>query len=621
MKTKISFHNGLMLALLAFSALSSRAQWITQSFDLKAGWNAVYLHVDARHATLDSLVGADVTNPIQEIWLWAPPPDTVQFIKDPQTPTTGNNWLSWTRSGSPTPTLLRLPGNVACLVRVTSDYTWNLKGKVVAPTHEWTGSGLNFLGFPTLPGTSAPTFDSFLTPAPDLKIGSEIFRYVGGAITDNPKQVLDLTTTKVRRGEAFWIRSATFNHYFGPFDALIGNSAGLDFGDSGGQQSFRLRNRTKSQITVRLQMVASEAPPTGQTTIAGIPPILMRGAINLTDLTYPYSTLSTPATVTLKPDGEPGSDVEVILGLNRSAMNFPAGSTVAGILRMTDSLNYLQADIPVSATVSSTGGLWIGSVVVNKVNQYLTTYQTAATTGDMNTVLTTLGLLPAPAGVSYALDEASRRIIKFVNGNGSYLVKNVNTDSTAVARPYSLRLIVHNNAATKATLLQHVFVGMNTAGDQIVATKESLLDPNKLATARRISAAHLPFSENNNGWLFSGPLTAGANVVASASTAYDDQSSNPFLHTYHPDHDNLDALFQTQLGPGEESYTINRQIRLITSPPADNFNSLTAAGTQLGGQYIESITLTGRAGFTRTFDVSGGFLLNRITTTPTLTSN
>jgi hypothetical protein len=47
-----------------------QAQWITQSLDLKAGWNAVYLHVDASHETLDTLVGADQANPIQEIWMW-----------------------------------------------------------------------------------------------------------------------------------------------------------------------------------------------------------------------------------------------------------------------------------------------------------------------------------------------------------------------------------------------------------------------------------------------------------------------------------------------------------------------------------------------------------------------
>ena len=35
----------------------ARAQWITQTNALRPGWNAVFLHVDASHATLDQLVG------------------------------------------------------------------------------------------------------------------------------------------------------------------------------------------------------------------------------------------------------------------------------------------------------------------------------------------------------------------------------------------------------------------------------------------------------------------------------------------------------------------------------------------------------------------------------------
>ena len=96
---------------------------------------------------------------------------------------------------------------------------------------------------------------------------------------------------------------------------------------------------------------------------------------------------------------------------------------------------------------------------------------------------------------------------------------------------------------------------------------------------------------------------------------------SPFLHTYHPDHDNLDAQFAAPLAVGDESYQVSRLVRLAVNPPANDFESLTAAGTQFSGQYTETITLTGRGGFTRSFDVSGAFSLNRITSTPTLTTN
>lgn len=156
----------LPLAALLGSCSSGVAQWITQSIELKAGWNAVYLHVDASHATLSELV--DVTgNPIQEVWLWRAEPTTLQFIDNPKVPTTtGSQWYNWNRSPGPSPPLQRLTANAAYLVRVDSTvpmFTWNLKGKPVPPKYRWTTTGLNFLGFPT-PSASPPSFETFLSP-------------------------------------------------------------------------------------------------------------------------------------------------------------------------------------------------------------------------------------------------------------------------------------------------------------------------------------------------------------------------------------------------------------------------------------------------------------------------
>src|SRR5262245_29661008 len=78
----------VLAALAAVVTLGSgpgvQAQWITQTNQLRAGWNAVYLHVDASHATLDQLVGSDLGNPIQEIWYWLPALPTGQFVESPQ---------------------------------------------------------------------------------------------------------------------------------------------------------------------------------------------------------------------------------------------------------------------------------------------------------------------------------------------------------------------------------------------------------------------------------------------------------------------------------------------------------------------------------------------------------
>ncbi len=107
--------------------------------------------------------------------------------------------------------------------------------------------------------------------------------------------------------------------------------------------------------------------------------------------------------------------------------------------------------------------------------------------------------------------------------------------------------------------------------------------------------------------------------MTTVNTPYDDHSSNPFLHTYHPDHDNLDVTFKNQLPVGSESYGISRQITLAITPPGADFTSLTAAGQTFSGAYTEAITMTGLGGATRTYNVGGSFVLTRINATAKLT--
>lgn len=623
MKLRNSLATLVAMAALLLGALPARGQWLTQSFDLKAGWNAIYLHVDSSHATLDELIGANAQNLIQEVWMWSPNPNTAQFVTNPQSPAQPTHWLSWVRVNNTQASLKKLPGNVACLVRSSGVYTWTLKGKPVTPAYSWTSSGLNFFGFPTLPGNAAPSFDTFFTPQPELKVTAEIFNYVGGPIESNPALVSDTLTTKVRRGEAFWMRSAVFNHYFGPF-TVTSIPSGAKFGDSVGQVSFRIRNVTPNQLTVKLQRVASEAAPAGQTAIQGQVPILVRGNVNPVNLGYTYSDLGAGQTQwTLEKEGQPGSEVEVVLGVNRQNMTGPVGSLYASILRLTDSLNYSQVDVPATATVGSYSGLWIGDAKVSSVSHYLNSYATASNATQLATVLTSLGLAEGTGGYHYEIDPATSRILVFggtENKTGAYLKSGApKVDQGAVARPYSLRLLVHNNGTIKR-LLQRVYLGTGLGETPVVATKESLLLPASLANARRASAAHLPFSEANAPWEFTGSMQLGASMTTTVETLFDNQAANPFLHTYHPDHDNLNALFNAPQPEGTESYGVRRQITMSFTSPDSDFDSLTKGAASLNGSYVEIITFLGKGHAPmRQFDVRGTFTLNRITDLATLT--
>jgi hypothetical protein len=179
--------------------------------------------------------------------------------------------------------------------------------------------------------------------------------------------------------------------------------------------------------------------------------------------------------------------------------------------------------------------------------------------------------------------------------------------------------------ANRLKMLQRVFVGTLASGNDGVASRESLLDVANLETSQRISCVHLPVSESNLPWVCGGgDLVPGQVVSVTVDVGHNDQASNPFLHTYHPDHDNLAADFKTVQPVGRESYRIGREIKLTIESPGSGFTSLTRTGTQLAGSYEETMTLfglaTSGAANQKSYAMKGAFVLNRISDIATLTT-
>lgn len=624
---------GLTAVLFWVLQFNCAAQWVTQSIDLHPGWNAVFLHVDLSHTDL-KFVQNDASSPIMEIWMWRPAPSTIQFFQDPQDPVgTGTQWGFWQRSTPANATLSSLVGDSAYLVFVagTSNYTWNLLGKPVVPGNRWSGDGQNLIGFST-PSANAPALDAFFSPVPEFRRGLEVYHYPGGESgSPQTERVFPFmfSSKKLVRGQAFWMRNLdTFNRYSGAFDLALASRSGINFGESGGQTSFRIRNQTKAAVTVTVKLLASEAAPSGQTSIAGTPPLLIRGALNTTNLSYGYTSLNQGGSFqwTLSAAGSLGSDVEVVLGVNRAAMSGAEGALFGGLLQFTDSLGYSQLDVPVSAKITSSAGLWVGNAAVSHVGHYLHKYAKATNETHMAAILTSLGRSNGN-GTNYVLDAGTGLIIVQTATSGAYLSTNLVTDSGAVVRPATLRLIVHNpTGAANARLLQQVFYGADKSSNTVVSTTQSALHPDLLSYARRITAPHLPWTPSNQSWAFNGRLRSSGGITTEVVTGYDDQASNPFLHTYHPDHDNLDATFSSKLPLGQESFEIRRSLTLTSTPPLDDFKSLTSSGGVLSGTYVETITLVGAENTKggndqRQFVSSGVFSLNRISDVGTLTTS
>lgn len=428
----------LLCLILAAGLFRSNAQWVTQTVQVTNGWNAVFLHVDASYNSISNLVATDASNPITQIWRWNPSLRT-QFVNSPATPTATLDWLCWNRTNSSVTTLQNLVGDSAYLVYVSSatnvNYKWQVKGQPVPPRHTWTVSGLNLIGFPVV-SNAPPTFASFFGQSQALQtVSPEVDYYVGGELVagTNPKLLSSalFTLTSMARGQAYWMRSGTvFNNYFGPFEVVSVASGGINYGSSLGQSVFRLNNLSTNSLTITATLSASDTPPAGQPALAGVPPLLIKGSLNTTNLTYGYSVLSTSQNYswTLAPYGTSGSSLAVTLGLDRSAITNPQGSILAGIITFTDSLGFMQVPIPVQAQVGSLGGLWVGNASVSQVGEYLKTYASNS--------VSTLASAVASAGLGAPNSELSSAV--WLNAQGIPLINpSFQTDTVTVFPGYT----------------------------------------------------------------------------------------------------------------------------------------------------------------------------------------
>ncbi len=375
-------------AIAAMMAVNQQAsaQWLTQTITVGKGWTAAYLFVDASsQRILPASPGFPIApgNPIDKVWLWKAPSSAAQYVIDPATPLSlGGPWVSWGLTNTQN-TLSTLIPNAAYLIHSTAstNFTWKIQGQPVPPHYSWDITGLNLIGFST-PANNPPDFQDFLAQDPAVAAVAQIYQYVGGEFSSqpplNPAPVVSRFYTPVTRGEAFWVSALNVNNtYFGPFQINLPDPNGLSFGTSGGQITFHLVNVTPNPLTVSMSLLPSETPPYGQASIVAPPPLLLEGALNASNLTYAYTVVAPKGGASswvLPPFGQPGSDVQVVLGVNRFAMGSPRGSLYAGILQFTDSLGFSQVNIPVSASAADNTGLWAGKASVTQVSYDLKSY-------------------------------------------------------------------------------------------------------------------------------------------------------------------------------------------------------------------------------------------------------
>jgi hypothetical protein len=166
-----------------------------------------------------------------------------------------------------------------------------------------------------------------------------------------------------------------------------------------------------------------------------------------------------------------------------------------------------------------------------------------------------------------------------------------------------MRTLLHVADDGTARLLSQAFLGQLAAGanDLGICTKESLLKQDAKAGAQRFVAAHMPLDQVLDSG--AGTVALPGVLVRTVNVPYND-ATNPFIHQYHPDHDNKDARFNNfalasgvtdttaKISDGVESPAITRVCKFTftaSPPPGSSVSSGWGSGV-IGGTYSETLS-------------------------------
>jgi hypothetical protein len=555
------------LCALLVTAASVQAQWVDRTYTLLQGWNGVWLAGDASYTTVEELFSKYPE--VLEVWRWNPDPDETAFTTTPSTPSTNSEeWTVW-KSDHTEQGLTQMIGNSAYLIRCNSDTTVKINQLAIPPAATWLISGANFLGFPAVSGT--PTMSSYFASFPSasttvLAPGAQIYKYPGGELSnDDPNKNPLLVSAGAERmdpNKAYWFQIPTVGNFTAPVEYELPSTSGLAFGRSLTAITAGVTNRSTSSMTLTVSVELSAVAPANQTFVTGPVP-LTRRIFNSSTNSYTETAITAPFTVTVPASGRLNLD----FGVSRAGMT-DSSPYYASILRIKDAGNLTDVQLPVSAQAATTAGLWYAQVKVTNVQN----------------------------------------------------AQNPSSGSTT-SQPFPLVFLMHMDSDNIGRLLSQAFVGKLTAdgNPQGIALEESgiLGYTQSDVKPQRYVAPQLPLTPRF--------YQAVSGTFATDSTAqwsipvYFDDPTNPFVHTYHPDHDNLGTDFKTKLKSGDESYTVNRTCSFtFTSSPPDGSTISGWGTTVLGGTYAETLTGLGgtnptTAAGSKSLTVSGTFAMRRIT--------
>jgi hypothetical protein len=551
---------GALIATLGATPLSAQPE-ATQTFVLQPGWNAIYLEVRPEPNDTDTVFGG---LPLASAWTWNPAFPKPDFIENPSEELIDSPaWQGYfprPRPESVLTNLFAVQSNRAYLLKIDGEapVIWTVRGRPEIRNPKWAPDSFNLVGFPVDPAIP-PTFATFLAPSP-AHAGQAIFRLVGGSW-----QQVNPAATSIRPGEAYWVYCKGPSDYSGPIDISLNTGTELAYGGALGQAQLRIRNMATAPASIRLTQIPGAAPlplqiyrfdpDTGQIAWPMLPAqhvesIPERGEL-LIDLA-PKRAAFTSDTADLILEVSNGFGFKRSIAVSAKTAFAPP----AFALRRAAEGRALDRALA-TGSVNPFAGLWVGTARVTKVSE--------AQDGSLE---------PTPVKDAFGF-----RVLIHVDASGTVrLLKEVIqlwVEGTRVPDP-------ENPGAFM----------VDEPGHYVLVTDESLISSFEGATLRdgepvglRVSTIAYDFPQEFQ--VMTGSFAPGGTVAA--TLVVDSQTpTNPFLHRFHPDHDNLDSRFAVFR---EEAYPVGRSMSFELTPVDPQGVSRPGYGDdQISGIYRETLS-------------------------------
>ena len=312
------FHSRSCFLLVALSLLFSAGvrlhgqistglgPYRTQTIELVAGWNAVYLEVEPTTSEPADLFAG---TPIEIVAAYFRPVTAMQFIDSPnELLADRKGWSVWyapERDDALLSDLYAIQAHQAYLVYTETPYTWSFEGAAYFGHAQWHPNAYSLVGFP-IDAAETPTVQNFFAGV-DAHAALKIYRMVNGRWN----LITATASTLMEPGKAYWVYSEGASAYAGPLAVQFRAESvgGLVYTINSGAQELTLFNDSPYPQQLNLSLIAGA---TGQIPLAYAVPELNgdNGAI---------ATSSVPFADTLTISAlEPGESVAIQLEVIQS---------------------------------------------------------------------------------------------------------------------------------------------------------------------------------------------------------------------------------------------------------------------------------------------------------------